>query len=116
MTGPQSRHKPAPQSATTTITSSVTPAVTGAAAGGAPAGTAARLPRTREDTDTGISISTVPATIGVKIRRSTDSLAARTNWNRDEMTIRVASSPGPPCSSAVTQMARKALLLPISST
>ena len=61
-------------------------------------------------------MTTVPATVGVKIRRSADNLAARANWNSEDTMINVASSPGPPCSSADTETARKALLLPISRT
>lgn len=47
--------------------------------GAAPAGTSASFPRITGARVTGISISTVPATVGVKIRRSADSLAARAN-------------------------------------
>ena len=98
------------------MTRSVTPTVTGAADGEAASGTSESLPRMTGARVTGISITTVPATVGVKIRRSVDSLAARANWKREETMIRVARSPGPPCTSAETQTARKALLLPISIT
>ncbi len=98
------------------MTSSVPPATTGAAAGAAPSGTSASLRRMTGASVTGINMSTVPATVGVKILRNRDSLAARTNWNRDEITISVASRLGPPCSRAAMQMAINALLLPMSST
>ena len=62
-----------------TITPSVTAAVTGAAAGEASAGTSVILPTMVGDSITGISIRTVPATVGVKMRRNRDSLAASTN-------------------------------------
>ena len=90
--------------------------MTGAAAGETASGTSPSLRRNTGATVTGISITTVPATVGVKIRRSADSLAAIANWNRDDTMIRVASSPGPPSSNAETLMARKALLVPISIT
>ena len=98
------------------MTSSVTLTVTGAAAADAPSGTSASLPRMTGASVTGTSRMTVPATVGVKIRRSADNLAARANWNSEDTMIRLASNPGPPCSSADTQTARKALLLPINST
>ena len=115
-TGPHRRHIPEPRNAVTTTTSSVRLKVTGAAAGEAASGTSPSLRSKIGDRVTGISIRTVPATVGVKMRRSADSLAARANWNRDDTMIRVASSPGPPCSSADTLMARKALLVPIIIT
>ena len=59
-------------------------------------------------TVTAISMITVPVTVGVMIRRNIESRAESTNWQKDEMTIRVASSPGPPCMSAVTLTAMKA--------
>ena len=76
------------------MASSVTPAVTGAATGEAPSGTSASWPRMTDASVIGISISTVPATVGVKIPRGADSLAARTNWNSDDTMISVAASPG----------------------
>ena len=88
--------------------------MTGAAAGEASAGTSVSLRRMIPDRVTGISRSTVPATVGVKMRRNSESFAASTNWNRDETMIRLASSPPPPRSSAARQMARKALPVPMS--
>ena len=116
MTGAHNRHAPELRSTMTTMASSVPPATTGAAIDAAPSGTSVSLRTMTGASVTGISISTVPATVGVKILRSRDSLAARANWNRDEMTISVASRLGPPCSSAATQTAMNALLLPISIT
>ena len=55
-----------------------------------------------------ISIITVPATTGVNIRRSSDSLAASRNWNSDETTMRLAISAGPPFTIAAMQTAKKA--------
>ena len=63
-----------------------------------------------------ISIITVPVTVGVKMRRSSDSLAASMNWNSDEMTTRLASVAGPPSFKAATQTAMKAPDVPMIST
>jgi len=41
-------------------------------------------------------------------------LAASRNWTSAEAMMSVASIAGPPCSSAVTLTARKALVLPIT--
>ena len=111
----QSRQPPLPRIESRAITPRVAAAVTGAAAGAASAGTSVSLRRMSAESVTGISISTVPATVGVNIFRSSESFAASRNWHREETMIRLASNPPPPRSSAVTQMARKALLLPISS-
>ena len=67
-------------------------------------------------TVTGISMMTVPATVGVRIRRSSESRHASRNWKREEMTTRIASMAGPPWASAATQMAMKAPEVPITST
>ena len=83
--------------------------------GAASAGTSVSLRRMSAESEIGISISTVPATVGVKIFRNSESFAASRNWHREETMIRLPSSPPPPRSRAATQMARKALLLPISS-
>ena len=98
----------------TTKITSVTPAVTGAAAGETPSGTSVSFRRMSGPMVIGISISTVPATVGVKMRRSSESLVARANWKREDTTIRLASSPGPPWLSAETQTARNALEVPMS--
>ena len=65
---------------------------------------------------TGISMITVPHTVGVSTRRSSDKRAERANWNRAETVTSVASSPGPPSAIAVTQTAMKAAEVPISRT
>ena len=59
---------------------------------------------------------TVPATVGVKIRRNKERCAASANWNRDEMTTRVASIPGPPWAIAAIQTEMKAPEVPIRRT
>ena len=103
MTGAHRRHTPAARSVTPTVTISVMSVLTGAAAGAVPSGT-------------GISMITVPHTVGVRMRRSSDSRVASANWNSAEMATSVARSPGPPSSSAVTQTAMKAADVPIRST
>ena len=94
----------------------VTPAVTGAAAGGVPSGTSDSIPNAIGMMVTAISMITVPETTGVRILRSSDSRADRANWNSDETTTRVASSAGPPSTSAATQTAMKAPEVPMMRT
>ena len=98
------------------MTRIVTAALTGAAAAGVPSGTSVSRPKTIGMTVTGISMITVPATVGVMIRLSRESRAESANWNSDEITIRVASRAGPPCASAVTQTAMKAPEVPMRRT
>ena len=98
------------------MTSTVTAALAGAAAGGAPSGTSFNMPKMIGMTVTGISMITVPATVGVKIRRIQESRAESRNWHREEAMTRVASSAGPPCASAVTQTAMKAPEVPMRRT
>ncbi len=57
---------------------------------------------------------TVPATVGVMKRRSSESRDEMRNWKSDEATMRVASSAGPPRSSAATDTAMKTPEVPIS--
>ena len=67
-------------------------------------------------TETGISMSTVPETVGVKIRRNSASRSDIRNWKRAETSTRVASMPGPLSASALMQTAIKAEELPIMRT
>ena len=91
----------------------VAAALAGAAAGGTPFGHVVNMPKMIGMTVTGISMITVPATVGVKIRRSRESRAESANWKSDETTIRVASSAGPPSASAVTHTAMNAPEVPM---
>ena len=116
MTGAQRRHTPAARSVTQTVTSRVASVLRGAAAGGDPSGTSVSRPNMIGIRVTGISMITVPHTVGVRIRRSSASRVASANWNSAETATSVASSPGPPFSIAVTQTAMKAADVPISST
>ena len=72
-------------------TASVTPAATSPPASGAPAGTSVSLPTAIGITATAISMSAVPDTIGVTIRRRNGSHAAMANWNSDDTTMRLAN-------------------------
>ena len=113
-TGAQRRHAPVALNASTTIAASVTAALVGAAVGDVPSGTCVSRSKTIGITVTGISMITVPATLGVMIRLSQERRQAIANWKSHEATIRVASMPGPPCVRAVTQTAMKAPEVPIS--
>ena len=97
------------------MTMNVVAALAGAATGEVPSGTSSSMPKTMGITVTAMSMITVPATVGVTIRRSSESRSESANWNRAEMATRVASSPGPPCTSAVTHTAMKAPEVPIRS-
>ena len=55
------------------MTAMVTPAVTGPAIGAAPSGTVSMRPKTMGMTVTAISMITVPATVGVMMRLSSES-------------------------------------------
>ena len=67
-------------------------------------------------TVTGMSMMTVPATVGVRIRRSIDNRAENANWKSDEMRTSVASIAGPPSAIAVTQIAMNAPDVPMART
>ena len=86
-------------------TSRVAPARIGAAIIGAPSGMSGSLPSTTEIIVADISIRTVPATVGVMIRRSSESLVMKANCIRAEIAIRLDSMAGPPSDSAVMQTA-----------
>ena len=116
MIGTHRRHIPEARSVSPTMTSAVTAALAGAAAGGTPSGTSVNMPKMIGMTVTGISMITVPATVGVKIRRIRESRAESANWHSEETMIRVASIAGPPSASAVTQTAMKAPEVPMRRT
>ena len=66
------------------------------------------LPNTTEIIVADISIRTVPATVGVMIRRSSDSLVMSANCITAEIAMRLDSMAGPPSDSAVIQTAMNA--------
>ena len=88
----------------------------GAAACDASSGTSPRVSNTIGITVAVISITTTPATTGVKMRRSSESLDAIANWNSDDTTTRLAIVDGPPSISAATQTAMNAPDVPMIRT
>ncbi len=63
-----------------------------------------------------MSMITVPATVGVRTRRSSESRAERTISTTPETTTSVASIAGPPSASAVTLIAMVVLEVPAKIT
>ena len=59
---------------------------------------------------------TVPATVGVMMRRRIERRPARRNWKSDEAITSVVSRAGPPCTSAATETAMKAPEVPMMRT
>ena len=116
MTGAQRRNAPLALSAMQMMTRAVARAQTGAAEAGVPGGTWVSMPKTIGITVTAMSMMTVPATVGVSIRRRRERRAESANWKSEETTTRVASMAGPPCAIAVTQTAMNAPEVPIMST
>ena len=116
MTGAHRRSPPVALSAMQTMTPMVTTALSGAANAGEPLGTSPSMPKTIGITVTGISMITVPATAGVRIRRNSESRDERRNWKNDDTSTRVASIAGPPWTSAATQTAMKAPEVPMRRT
>ena len=116
MTGAQRRNAPVALSAMAAMTSMVASALNGAADAGLPSGTSVSSPNTIGITVTGISMMTVPATVGVRMRRNNERRPASANWNNAETTTRVASMAGPPFAIAATQIAMKAPEVPIART
>ena len=98
------------------MTTTVTKALSGLANAGEPSGTCLSISKMMGITVTGISMITVPATAGVRIRRSSDRWDDRMNWKNDDTSTRVASIAGPPWTSAVTQTAIKAPEVPMRRT
>ena len=92
----------------------VASAVNGAAAGSAPSGARKSRSKPIGITVTAISMMTVPATVGVMTRLSSDSRDAIRNWKSDDATMSVASSAGPLRSSAATDTAMKTPDVPMS--
>ena len=116
MTGAHRRRLPVERSAITSTTAKVTAAQTGPLAAEAPSGEAATMSKMSGMTVTAISMSTVPATVGVRSRRNSDSFDDSRNWNSDDATTSVAMSAGPPSTSAATHTAMNAPEVPISRT
>ena len=66
-------------------------------------------------TVTGVSIMTVPVTVGVRMRRNSDSRAEKANWNNARPITRVASNAGPPAASAAVLTAIAGAAAPMAS-
>ena len=116
MTGAQRRSVPAAFSEMPQMTTAVASALSGAPSAGLPSGTSSSRPNTNCSTVTGISMMTVPETVGVRMRRNSARRADRRIWKSAEMATRVASIAGPPSATAVMQTPMKAAELPITST
>ena len=111
--GAHSRIAGEPFRITTDSTSSETTATSGAAYAGVSSGTASSIGKMAGITVAVISMMTDPATTGVKILRSNDSLAASRNWNSDDMTTRLAMVAGPASRSAAMHTAKNAPDVPM---
>ena len=114
--GDHSRSDGGPRRISPPITSRVVRAASGAATSSTPSGTSVSDAKMTGVTVAAMSMMTTPATVGVKMRLSSDSLAASMNWNSDEMTTRVASLAGPPICKAATLTAMNAPDVPMMST
>ena len=114
ITAPQRRRAPRARSTITTVTTNVARAVSGAAPRAAPSGARKERSKPIGITVTAMSMITVPATVGVMMRLSSERRDEIRNWKSDEATMRVASSAGPPRSSAATDTAMKTPEVPIS--
>ena len=113
--GTQSRSQPVVRKAITAMTNSVSPALAGPASAGASAGTCLSWSKTMGMTVTAISMTTVPATVGVITWRSHSRRDAKRNCVSAERITKVASMAGPPWAMAVTETAMKAAEVPITT-
>ena len=114
MIGAHSRARPFAVSVMPTMTTRVVNALSGAPSGGVPLGTLFSWSNMIGMTVTGVSISTVPVTVGVRMRRNSDRRAANANWTRARMTTRVPSNAGPPVARAAMLTAMAAPDVPIA--
>ena len=103
MTGAQRRSAPAAFSAMPAMTATTSPALSGAASAGLPSGTSASRSNTAGITVTGISMMTVPETVGVSTRWNSESRTDIATGTKEETRTRVASSAGPPAETAEMQ-------------
>ena len=94
----------------------VTRALNGAARVEVPTGTSSRRPKTVGINVAGISMMTVPETVGVRSRRNSESRAESASGTSDATTTRVASNAGPPSATAVMLTATTAREVPITAT
>ena len=116
ITGAHRRSAPVALSAMATITATVASALSAPAPSGLSFGTCLSMSKMMGITVTGISMITVPATVGVRMRRNSESRAESANWNSAETATSVASMAGPPLAIAATQIAMNAPEVPMAST
>ena len=105
-----------PRRAMATMITRVATTVSGVAEEGTPSGISFSMSKATGITVTAISMMTVPDTVGVRMRRSSDSRPERRNWNSDAMITSVPSMAGPPLEIAAMQTAMKVADVPITST
>ena len=84
--------------------------------GETPAGTSDIFPKIIGAIVTGTSMSTVPETVGVRMRRNIEIRMEQTNWKRAVTIIKAASNPGPPARRASTLTAMAAAVVPVTRT
>ena len=113
MTGAHRRSVALPFSTMQVTTSRVVNAQRGAASGGVPSGTFINCSKMCGITVTGVSMMTVPVTVGVRMRRNRERRAENANWHSARMKTRVASNDGPPALSAAMLTAMAAPAVPI---
>ena len=82
------------------VTIRVVSAQSGAASGDVPSGTLCNCSKMTGVTVTGVSIMTVPVTVGVRIRLNSESRTEKASWKSARPTTRMASRAGPPAASA----------------
>ena len=100
MTGAHRRTRPFAVNVMPAMTARVVTALSGAANGGVPLGTFFNWSNMTGMTVTGVSMRTVPVTVGVRMRRNSERRAEKTNWTRASVTTSVASNAGPPAERA----------------
>ena len=98
------------------MTIKATSAHSGAASVGVPAGTSFSSPKADGISVAGISMMTVPETVGVRILRNSVSRKESASGTSDAMSTRVASSESPPSATAVTPTPTTASDVPITAT
>ena len=113
--GTQSRSTPVVRKAITAMTKSVKPPLAGPASAGTSAGTCLIWSKTMGMTVTAISMTTVPATVGVITCRSHSKRDAKRNCVSADRITNVANIAGPPSAMAVTHTAINAAEVPITT-
>ena len=113
-TGAHGRSLGVPFSIVPATTSTVVSAQAGPAREADPGGRSSSMPKMIGITVTGTSMITVPATVGVRMRRNRDNRAEKASWKSAAAHNSVARSPEPPASSASTATAMAAPEVPVT--